>query len=184
MKKYIYILFFCTAFQFGFSQEKKVGIVEKSIFGIQTGTLGCWIHNEYRVLDDISLRSEIGIDFGLIGGEIRNSKTDLIVAPSINIEPRWYYNLKQRASDNKNTSKNSANFITLGIKFLPNVSTNKYNVVSQISFIPKWGIRRSIGEHFTFETGIGLGYFKFLDSNYTSNKNLALDLHLRLGYTF
>jgi hypothetical protein len=28
-------------------------------------------------------------------------------------------------------------------------------LVNQISIIPTWGIKRNIGNHFTYETGIG-----------------------------
>ncbi len=34
--------------------------VEKSTYGIQTGLLGVWIHNEFRLSNEISLRSEVG----------------------------------------------------------------------------------------------------------------------------
>jgi hypothetical protein len=169
--------------QFIFSQEKSIGSVEKSIFGVQIGTLGGWIHNEFKLSSEFSLRTEVGINFGLIGGEIHNG-TKLISAPSISLEPRWYYNLSDRALKNRNTSKNSANFLTLGIHYFPSVNTSKYNVISQVSFIPKWGIKRTLGNHFTYEAGIGLGYTLLLDKDYVSNKNTIGDLHLRIGYTF
>ena len=35
--------------------------VEKSFFGVQTGLLGIWAHNECRIGKKVSLRSEIGI---------------------------------------------------------------------------------------------------------------------------
>lgn len=34
--------------------------VEKSVFGIQTGFLGIWGHNETKLTNQIALRSEIG----------------------------------------------------------------------------------------------------------------------------
>ncbi|WP_395062655.1 hypothetical protein [Flavobacterium sp.] len=183
MKKTLFLCLILSLTQVGFSQEKKTSSVEKSIFGIQIGTLGVWAHNEFKLANEFSLRSELGVNFGLIGGEIHNGTT-LISAPSFSLEPRWYYNLSERASKNKNISKNSADFLTLGIHYFPGVNSTKFNVISQISFIPKWGIKRTLGDHFTYEAGIGLGYVKYLDKNYSSNKNLIGDLHLRLGYTF
>ena len=42
--------------------------VEKSVFGIQTGFLGIWGHNESRLSNKIALRSEIGFDAGYQSG--------------------------------------------------------------------------------------------------------------------
>ena len=43
--------------------------VEKSVFGIQTGFLGIWGHNESRLNSAFALRSEIGFDSGIWGGD-------------------------------------------------------------------------------------------------------------------
>lgn len=41
--------------------------VEKSVFCIQTGFLGIWLHNETKLTNQIALRSEIGFDSGIWG---------------------------------------------------------------------------------------------------------------------
>ncbi|HCQ13535.1 hypothetical protein [Flavobacterium sp.] len=164
------------------SQEQETASVEKSIFGIQTGFFGAWVHNESKLSNEISLRSEIGINFGLIGGDI-TGETKFITAPNISFEPRWYYNLSKRSNLGKNIKNNSANFLTLGINYIPKQEKSTYYIPNQISFIPKWAIKRSIN-HFTYETGIGIGYRKFIDKTSTEKGETALDLHLRIGYTF
>lgn len=183
MKKALYLLITILFSKFAFSQEKQNASVEKSIFGVQIGTLGAWIHNEFKIANEFSLRTEAGINFGLVGGVVHNGTT-LISAPSISLEPRWYYNLTERADKNKNIKKNSADFLTLGFHYFTAVYDTNYTVVNQITIIPKWGIKRTLGNHFTYEAGLGLGYVLFLDKNYTFDKNLIADLHLRLGYTF
>jgi hypothetical protein len=45
--------------------QKKDVSVEKSIFGIQTGLLGIWVHNEMRLTNEIALRTELGLDSGI-----------------------------------------------------------------------------------------------------------------------
>ena len=59
MKK---LFFAFLVFNLSFSQNTTS--IEKSIFGLQTGLLGVWAHNETRLSKTISLRSEIGLDFG------------------------------------------------------------------------------------------------------------------------
>ena len=164
--------------------------VERSIFGIQTGILGIWVHNEAKLSNTIVLRSEIGFD----GGYRYSDFYDLnyyVLAPVITAEPRWYYNLEKRNKKGKNTIKNSGNFIGLKISFHPDWFTisneDDIKITPQISFIPKWGIKRIIGNHFTYEAGIGIGYqyIFYKSEGYSENEGgLAADLHARIGYTF
>lgn len=63
---------------FGFSQNEKDISVEKSVFGIQTGLLGIWAHNELKLSNQVALRSEVGLG-GLNTANIR---------PVLALEPR------------------------------------------------------------------------------------------------
>ncbi len=158
--------------------------VEKSIYGIQTGILGIWFHSEIRLSNEIALRSELGFDGGYRYSDLFGINT-YVLAPVITAEPRWYYNFERRNRKGKNTSKNSANFIGLKVSFNPDWFTisNDDNIIvsNQIVFIPKWGLKRTLGDHFTYETGIGFGYGYQFDDDYGG---VAADLHLRIGYTF
>ncbi|WP_417363673.1 hypothetical protein [Galbibacter sp.] len=169
-----------------FSQNNNV---ENSFYGIQTGFLGVWVHNESRLAPNLALRSEVGFNAGLIGGAF--VEDGLIFAPIITLEPRYYYNIDQRSSKGKSTFNNAANFISFDISYSPDwfviSSIDNVEVLDNISFIPKWGIRRNLGKDFNYEAGIGLGY-RFYFSNeaiYTDDQQeLAADIHLRIGYTF
>jgi hypothetical protein len=190
MKKTILILLLVTVNQFGFSQEKQKTSVEKSIFGIQTGLLGIWVNNESRISNELALRSEIGYSAGLFGGDFY-PKTGYLMVPTFRVEPRWYYNLKKRVSKSRKIANNSGNFLTLQTTFYPNflILSNYENVkiVNQISLIPTWGIKRTIGNHFTYETAIGFGHTHYFAKNSgyeKDNSNAALNLHLRIGYSF
>lgn len=180
MLKVLTATLLCFVFQANYSQNSGV---EKSIFNIQTGFLGIWINNESRIFNEISLRTEIGLDAGLRG--CSDCNTEYALAPVIALEPRWYYNINKRNALNKGTN-NSANFLALGFKYHPDwfVISNSDNaqVANQISIIPKWGIRRNIGNsNFNYEVGIGIGYKFYLDENFSET---TADLHLRIGYTF
>ncbi len=141
----LFIACFCI-WNSSFSQNAQV---EKSIFGIQTGLLGIWVHNEARLAPKIALRSEIGFDAGFW---ISSYKEDgFAMIPTITLEPRYYYNLEKREAKGKKVHHNAANFLSLDVNYIPNwfVISNVDNVevVETISFIPKWGIRRNIGQH-------------------------------------
>lgn len=164
--------------------------VEKSTFGIQTGILGIWGHREVKLSNEIALREEIGMDAGFWGGSFY-TKTGYLMTPVITLEPRWYYNLEKRKSKSKNISGNSGNFLSIQTSYHPNwfVISNYENVeiVNQVSLIPTWGIKRNIGNHFTYETGVGFGfrYYFAKSAGYTNDESTsALNLHLRVGYRF
>ncbi|PIF01153.1 MAG: hypothetical protein CR994_03310 [Maribacter sp.] len=166
------------------------GTVEKSNNGIQIGVLGTWLHNEARLSDEIALRSELGLDSGFFGGEIYGD-AGFIMVPVITLEPRWYYNLQKRAANSRPTLGNSGNFVSLKTSCHPDwfIISNSDNVdlVSQISAIPTWGIRRNIGKHFNYEAGIGIGfrYIFYKSEGFAENEGeAAANLHLRIGYRF
>ena len=84
--------------------------VEKSVLGIQTGFLGIWAHNESRLSNKIALRSEIGFDAGYQSGFFYPEDV-FFLAPVLTLEPRFYYNLNKRDSNQKSS------LITAGILF-------------------------------------------------------------------
>lgn len=163
--------------------------VDRSLTGIQTGFSGIWGHKEYRLLNEGALRAEIGFDAGFFGGMFYE-KMGYVLVPILNIEPRWYYNLEKRSAKGKNTLKNGANFLTLKFSYHPDwfvISNYNRSIADQITIVPKWAIRRTIARHFTYEAGIGLGYRHVFLKQYGYAENegeAALDLHLRIGYTF
>jgi len=186
MKKIICLIALIHTVTSTYSQESNV---EKSIFGTQLGILGVWVHNESRIASKLVLRSEVGFNAGLFGGAF--VEDGFILAPTITLEPRYYYNIDRRNSKGKSTSNNAANFLSLDINYLPDwfviSDVDNVEILDNISFIPKWGIRRNLGEKFNFEAGVGLGYrFYFSDEAIfkEDQQELAADIHLRIGYTF
>ncbi|MCL5247654.1 hypothetical protein M4I21_17690 [Cellulophaga sp. 20_2_10] len=187
MIKILLTLLFCG---FALIAKSQTPSVAQSTYGIQTGTLGIWAHKETKLSNSIALRTEIGMDAGIWGGSFY-SENGYLITPVIRLEPRWYYNLNKRLAKSKNISGNSGNFLTLQTSYNPNwfVISNYDNVevADQISIIPTWGIKRNFGSHFTYETGIGIGYrYIFAKSvGYLENEDeVALNLHLRVGYRF
>jgi len=187
MKK---ILLTLTLIVGAFIAKAQEASVEKSTYGIQTGFLGVWVHNEAKLTDQIALRSELGFDSGFFGGGFYR-ESGFILTPVIRLEPRWYYNLNKRSFKSKNISGNSGNFVSLESTYNPDLfvisNYDNLSVVNQISIIPTWGIRRNVGNHFTYETGIGIGYrYNFAKSAgyYENQSGTAVNLRLRIGYRF
>ena len=194
-REYVSILFLLFSFYL-FSQndsrQEPIASVEKSVLGIQTGLLGIWAFHEAKLSNKWALRTELGFDYSYMKGWVLNDRRFIgynhgyVLTPVLILEPRYYYNLNKRVSKQRRISNNSGNFIALTTRFRPNwfVVSNIPNIekIPDISFIPKWGIRRQLGNHFNYETGIGIGYRHYFNANFSGE--IALDLHLRIGYHF
>jgi hypothetical protein len=187
MKKQLLILTLCGIALTANSQNERV---EKSIFGIQTGFLGIWAHQELRLSNSIALRTELGLDGGLWGGSLYD-KTGFLLAPVITAEPRWYFNLKKRVRKSRRTDGNSGNFFSIKSSYHPDwfVLSNYdgVSIVSDLSIIPTLGLRRNIGNKINFETGFGFGYAYYFGKKAGYSENVSqstVNLHIRIGYRF
>ncbi|MBZ9627012.1 hypothetical protein LB450_02755 [Psychroflexus sp. CAK1W] len=171
--------------------------VEKSIYGIQAGFLGSWLYNESRLSDEFALRSQVGFDFRIEGVrefESFGPNEDFYGILHLSLEPRWYYNLVKRAKKGKTIDRNSGNFIALlastNLESVSFTTNDRIQSLDQIRFVPKWGIRRSLGKHFNYEAGFGFGYAFFLNNTERTgffpfrderNSDFTVDIHLRIG---
>lgn len=184
MKKIFYIFIFVLTVQNFYSQE--ITSVEKSIFGIQTGPIGIWAHNEFKLSSFVSLRSEIGIQMGF--STDKDDKTITAIFPRISMEPRWYYNLSKRSNNGKNIYKNSGNYFSIFSIYNSNKtiysSNDNVEYVSSFAIAPKWGIKRTYNKHLTFETGFCLGPQFYTQDFIGKKSDVYVDLSLRIGYTF
>lgn len=189
MKKIVFTLFLCGISLFSQAQNSSV---EESVFGVQIGLLGIYVHNEAKLTEKLVLRSELGLDSGIFSGSYYEDDIGYFMTPVITLEPRFYYNLNKRASKSKNISGNSGNYLSLKTSYNPNwfvISSEDIIVTDQISMVPTWGIRRNIGNHFNYEVGIGVGwrhYFEQTINNYTLEAGdvVQVNLQLRIGYKF
>lgn len=162
--------------------------VKKSLFGVQIGLLGAWAYNESKLSDELAIRTELGLNLGVFNSFLTPGGTKTLWAPVINLEPRWYYNLERRKKKGKPITNNNGNFLSLQVSYHPDLfvisSLDNITIPNQISVIPTWGIRRHIGNHFTYETGFGIGYRRILDDIIGNRNDVAVNLHVRIGFDF
>lgn len=198
MKKIV--LFLIVGFSLNANAQE--ASVEKSIFGIQTGFgvhVGIWFNNESKLSNSIALRSEIGLEKDFTIGDHYDG-AGFILQPVLTLEPRYYYNLEKRNLKGKKTNNNSGNYISIKTSyhtdwFVVNLADN-VTKTADLAIVPTWGLKRSIGNHFTYDTALGFGcrvvYLKEnsvngnvqnVDGAYNRNQYIPY-FHLGLGYTF
>ena len=83
-------LFCCLLSSIHNIKAQNISSVEKSLWGVQTGVLGIWVNNEARLSNSIALRSEVGLNGGFEGGTFVEDNFQWILAPTLNVEQRWY----------------------------------------------------------------------------------------------
>ena len=182
MKKIILLCFFGISTSI-FAQEN--ASVEKSLTGVQVGLFGADVYNEAKLAEEWVLRSQFSLNSSIWGGDLY-SNTGFALTPSLSIAPKYYYNLKKRSENGKNTTNNSANYLSLRIDYFPNwfVISNVKNlsVNDGIFFTPTYGIRRNFAENFNYEFRAGLGFGTLFKGNYGTQTRL--DLSFKVGYDF
>jgi hypothetical protein len=198
MKKVIIVLILA----FNLNANAQEVPVEKSIFGIQTGFgvhTGIWFNNESKLSSSIALRSEIGLEKDFTVGDHYDG-AGFILQPVLTVEPRYYYNLEKRNAKGKKTANNSGNYVSIRTSYHPdwfviNLADN-VTKTADLAIVPTWGLKRQIGNHFTYETALGFGYrvvylkensvngnVQNVDGAYNRNQYIPY-LHIGIGYTF
>ena len=81
MRKIFLTLIFCGL---TFITNAQDASVEKSTYGIQTGLLGIWAHNELKLSNQIALRSELGLDTGIFGSDV-NDINGFLLVPALSL---------------------------------------------------------------------------------------------------
>jgi hypothetical protein len=156
MKKVLLIVFALIFVVFRSGAQDRSESVEKSIWGMELGLPPLAVYNESRIADKFSLRSEFSLGFAWQSG----NETQWAVIPVIQIEPRYYHNIKRRAEKGKRIDGNSGNFLSLVVGGDPGVGIKSKNIdlYPGIFLIPMYGFRRNIGLHFNYEFAFGVGY--------------------------
>nr|WP_297308783.1 hypothetical protein [uncultured Flavobacterium sp.] len=106
------------------------------------------------------------------------------MAPSLNAEGRYYYNLEKREAKGLNMKNNSGNFVSLKAQYYGNFATitsvEKSLIRNQFTIAPMWNFSRNFGKsNFGFEWGIGAGYSVSFQKDYSNSK-----FFIPLDFTF
>ncbi len=153
---------------------------------VSFSVLGLHYGSEYSLARRFTLTGRVGVDgavawgYDLFGG----NGTFWAIAPSIDIEPRFYYGLDRRAAHGRSTAGNSGSFLSLNVKTLLPVgyiSSSDSRPTGATFLLPKWGLRRVWGKHWLFEftAGAALGW-GWEDREFMCTPAIGL----RFGYTF
>lgn len=183
MKKNLIPILFLLFTVPAFSQDEETSL-KKDIISADIGLLNVGINYERYLGGFFTLRSRLGLGFGFdFGQDFINGGTyhDYFFTPFVIAEPRYYYNFNRRVEKGKKTSYNASNYVALTATYffkpfvISNAPYGEYQ--DEFSLIPKWGIKRTIGQRFNFEFALGAGL-----SFSKAETTVGYGLDLRFGY--
>jgi hypothetical protein len=90
-----------------------------------------------------------------------------IIAPFLDLQQKWFYNINKRIGKNKTVENNSGNFISARLITRGNsIADNVYRTSDfDFAFGPTWGIQRKYGENFHLLFDIGPQYYFDTEGN-------------------
>jgi len=195
MKNFIVLGFVLISFMAKAQEVEKVS-VEKNLYGVQLGLVSTSFYYETQLQRKITLRAEIGLVLGYATRDYEDpaieDESSTLIVPYVTLEPRWYYGLDRRKRLVKKTYNNSSNYVSLATSYMSNktpiMNNGDFDVVSAITVVPKYGIRRAFAKHFNYEFSAGVGYQYNVFSNASGcncdHNDVALDIQARIGYDF
>lgn len=159
--------------------QDKSTVLQSHLVSVDVGFIGGWITYEHQIGNKLTLNIQPGLDGGFAHGT--NSHFKYHFTPTLTIEPRYYYNIQKRPEKQRKTINNSANYLTLSAWYIPGLFTvgNDDRVaIPSLHLIPKWGLRRTIGDRFIFEFAAGFG----VELRQNSRASLGVGMDLQMSY--
>ena len=127
----------------------------------------------------------LGVGYGGSYPELTYGGSGLvyIIAPFLDLQQKWFYNVKRRTRKNRSVEKNSGNFISARtIVRGHSIADNVYRTSDfDLAFGPTWGIQRSYGETLHLLFDIGPQYYMDTEGNWNIfpimlQLNIGIDL--------
>lgn len=153
-------------------------VIEKNQFKVNILSPGFSL--EHGLNKKSTLSSELNLSVGF-NSDGFNENSNIIIAPYIKEQYRYYYNLDKRIAKRKNVSKNSGNFLAINASYYFGPINNSEFISSYDGFTlaPIWGLQRTYKSNLNVNINAGIG----CNFSNKSNKNAIIPvLNFTLGW--
>lgn len=144
--------------------------------------VGANVNYELRLLKYATLNLEAGIEMGVSysNSSYLGEEWEFSLYPVFSAEFRQYYGIARRAERNKRIDNNAGNFFSFtgGYQGRPITATDDYSPRGTAVFTPAWGMQRSWGRHFSFESRFGVSFVS--DDSYSNT--VYPSVRINFGY--
>jgi len=183
------ILFFFVLFvNFTFAQSNKIKYSNtfSTENAVRLSLINPAVELEIKASEDATVMFSIMPYANYLSATASNGKKVTKIVPYLmpNVSFRDYYNMRKRYDKGKNTAHNSANYMGLGVFYVPKVSADFANLKYQFSgpgLMAFWGMNRVIGKHLLVDLGLG-AQFTINTVGYDSGFKANPLVNLKVGY--
>jgi hypothetical protein len=137
---------------------------------------------EQRLAQYQTLYTSAFLDFNTASSSVNGvNQFEILLAPSVNVSMRYYYNINKRTRKGKDTALNSANYLApiyIGRYAFANRNEDR-RWINQAGVV--WGIQRNSRQGFSLDLNLGLSFiFNMEHADYYSP--VSAITQLSLGY--
>ena len=163
-----------------YSQEKNTYNTEK-VWRINFLNPGAELELPTGDYSTFSTGLGIGYDGGYPDLTYKDNGLIYIIAPFLDLQQKWFYNLNKRMEKDKTVKNNSGNFVSARFKTKgPSITDNVIRTSDfDFAFGPTWGIQRKYGEKFHLLFDVGPQYYFDTEGN---GNIFPLIFQLNLGF--
>ena len=168
MNKIILLAFLSGFTHLSFGQSTASVTNISSLTKVDFGFQGLGFTYEPRLCSKVTVDLSAGAGGGYdIAEGYLNYKLELRKpAFYFSVTPKYFYNRNSRSLQGKSTLLNSGNYIGVRLKYVtPNdrqIDLTRNSILTNVH----WGIQREIGNNWTFNSHIGIGYAQDIDYNF------------------
>lgn len=163
MKRIILMTFLLGLMHLSFGQTSKSETKLSSLAKIDIGLQGIGFTYEPKISNKMIIDLSVGAGGGYDISE--GSITYDVFKPAFyfSLTPKYFYNIQGRIKKGKNTQLNSGNYIGVRLKYVTPLDRKTDLIRNSILTNIHWGIQRAIGDHWLFNSHIGVGYAQDID---------------------
>ena len=166
MKRIILLTIIIGFITSSYGQTPKPETKLKSLTKLDLGLQGIGLTFEPRLSNTVTTDLSLGFGGGYNISEESINYQVFKPALYFSVTPKYFYNLKKRINNGKTIQYNSGNYIGVRLKY--NMPLYKKSDIIRNSILTNihWGIQRVIGNHWTINSHIGVGYAQDIDYDF------------------
>jgi hypothetical protein len=186
MRFFWYLILLSSTTVFAQSSKIKYSNTFSSENAVRVSLINPALEVELKASEDATIMFSVMPYANYLSATNNEGKKISKIVPYImpNISFRDYYNMRKRYDKGKNTAHNSANYMGLGVFYVPKVTTDFAKLKYQYSgpgLFAFWGMNRVYGKHLLVDLGIG-AQFTINTVGYDSGFKANPLINLKVGY--
>ena len=166
MKRIVLMTFLFGLLHLSFGQTPKTEAKLSSLAKIDLGLQGIGLTYEPKIFNKMIIDLSAGAGGGYDISERSISYDVIRPAFYFSVTPKYIYNTRKRMTKGRNTQLNAGNYFGMRLKYVTPSDRKTDLIRNSVLANIHWGIQRAIGNHWLFNSHIGVGYGEDIDYHF------------------